>query len=336
MSARENMDTIKAWVDAINRNDVDAELACWQPDGEFAVIPTGSRFKGAAQIRQGGQQSASLVAGQSAGGRKQITHLDAGEDWACVIYDVNATIRGPVVLDGITVIPDGSDRLILTKTCVVFEMEHGKIRRATEYFDSSSMAEQLGLDRTMLERLYSSLGSPPGSVSSDQETPTAVDVVKAFFEAWNNKDLERLGTLLAPRVSGRNPLAPNEVTLTKESLYSAIGRMMDAFPDLHMRIDAIMSDGATVAVEEFETGTLAATNRSYTMPVSIFFKVNPAGQITQLHNYWDTQTYCSQLGTTPEALSQILMNRPGSHPNVLSWEGLRDAEHENRVPPAAL
>ncbi len=30
------------------------------------------------------------------------------------------------------------------------------------------------------------------------------------------------------------------------------------------------------------------------------------------------------------------MNRPGSHPNVLSWEGLRDAETENRVPPAAL
>ncbi len=37
MSAQENMATIRAWVDAINRNDVDAELACWQPDGEIGL-----------------------------------------------------------------------------------------------------------------------------------------------------------------------------------------------------------------------------------------------------------------------------------------------------------
>lgn len=334
MSAQENIATIRAWIDAINRNDVDAELACWHPGGEIVVIPTGSTFKGTAQLRQGGQISSSFVAGQPAGGREQITHLDAGDDWACVTYDVNATIRGPVVLDGVTIIPDGSDRSILTKTCLVFEMNHGKIDRATEYFDSSSMAEQLGIDQTTLGRLYASFGSPAGS-SSGHEPPTPVDVVKAFFEAWNNKDLQRLSTLLAPQVSGRNPLAPSEVTLTRETLCSAIGRMIDAFPDLHMRIDTIMTDGTSVALEEFETGMLAATGRSYEMPVSVFIKVNPAGQINQFHNYWDTQMYFRQLGATPEGLSQILMNNPGFDPNVLSWEGLRDNENEHPLPPAA-
>jgi hypothetical protein len=34
MTAQENMNLIRAWVDAVNRNDVEGELACWQPDGE--------------------------------------------------------------------------------------------------------------------------------------------------------------------------------------------------------------------------------------------------------------------------------------------------------------
>jgi ketosteroid isomerase-like protein len=84
MSEQENLATIRAWVDAINRNDVDAELACWAPDGEYRVIPTGVVYRGLAQIGQAGRQSAAMVVGQPAQGRKQITHLEAGENWACV------------------------------------------------------------------------------------------------------------------------------------------------------------------------------------------------------------------------------------------------------------
>jgi ketosteroid isomerase-like protein len=135
MSAQHNMATIRAWVDAINRNDVGAELGCWQPDGEYVVAPTGATFRGAAQLRHASHQSASAVAMQPTRGRKQITHLDAGEDWACVTYDSTATIEGPLVVDGATVIPAGSQRPISTKACVVFAMRPGKISRATEYFD---------------------------------------------------------------------------------------------------------------------------------------------------------------------------------------------------------
>jgi len=96
MSAHANIATIRRWVDAINRNDIDAELACWQPDGEFLVVPTGATYNGTAQLRRGGQTSASLVGGQPADGRKHITYLDAGDDWACVHYDVHAVIRDPL------------------------------------------------------------------------------------------------------------------------------------------------------------------------------------------------------------------------------------------------
>jgi hypothetical protein len=42
MPAQENIAVIRRWVDAINRNDIDAELACWQPDGEFLVVQLAS------------------------------------------------------------------------------------------------------------------------------------------------------------------------------------------------------------------------------------------------------------------------------------------------------
>lgn len=113
MPEQDNLAVIRAWVDAIDRNDVDAELACWQPDGEYRVIPTGTVYRGLAQISQAGRQLATMVAGQPIKGRKQITHLEGGEQWACVSYDTHATIRGPIVLDGVTVVPEGSERAVL-------------------------------------------------------------------------------------------------------------------------------------------------------------------------------------------------------------------------------
>jgi len=312
MCEQQNMAVIRAWVEAINRNDVDAELACWAPDGEYVVIPTGSTYRGVEQIRNAGHRSAALVGDQPAHGRKQITHLEAGNDWACVSYDAHATITGPLILDGVTVIPKGVDRTIVTKACVVFEMSDAKITRGTEYFDKAAMAQQLGIDQPVLERLYSSLGSTSrGDFPRGPSTPA--EVVTAFLAAWNNRDLDALGALLAPQVSGRNPLSSNDTTLSRPAAQSAIGQMMVAFPDLHMRIDSIVSDGVIVAVEEFETATLAATGRSYAMPVSLFVRVNPAGQIDRFHNYWDTRSYFGQLKITPKALSQLLTHSNGGN-----------------------
>lgn len=110
-------------------------------------------------------------------------------------------------------------------------------------------------------------------------TQTPAEVVRAFIQAWNDNDIDGVSALLAPHVRGRNPLSA-EATLDKDTVRAAIERMMVAFPDLHMRIDSVVTDGISVAVEEFETATLAATNTSYAMPVSLFVMVDAAGQIT--------------------------------------------------------
>jgi len=312
MSEQENLAMIRAWVEATNRNDVDAELACWQPDGEFTVVPTGAVYGGMAQIGLAGGRSASMVTGQPAGGRKQITHLEAGEQWACVSYDTHATIRGPVVLGDVTVIPEGSERTVVTKAHVVFEMRQGKISRGIEYLDPSAMAHQLGIVHSLLERLYSSPGSEARPSSPSPTTAKPVDVVAMFFRAWNTKNLDGLEAVLAPRVSGRNPLHPGEVTLTREAVRRAIEANMAAFPDLHMKIQNIFCDDGVVAVEEIETGTLAATKATYRMAVCCFLRVNAADQITDIHNYWDTDTYFQQLNITRDDLPEILGQTAGA------------------------
>ncbi len=311
VSEQENLATVRAWVEAINRNDVDAELACWASDGEFTVVPTGVTYRGREQIRLAGQQSASVIAGQPIEARKRITHLEAGEQWACVSYEVHATIRGPVALDGIMVIPEGSERTVMGKSHVVFEMRQGKLGRGLEYVDPAAMAEQLGIDRSLLARLYSSLGSPTDFSSTGQRARSPVEVATRFFEAWNAKDVDGLAAVLAPQVSGRNPVF-GEVTLSREAMRNAIRQNMAVFPDLHMEIESMVCDGGVVAIEEIETATLAATGATYRMAVSCVLRVNADGQITDIHNYWDTDTYFRQLNVTREDLPQIAGHAAGA------------------------
>lgn len=159
LSAKQNSNLVRQWVEAVNRNDVEGELACWQPDGEFFIVPTNTTYKGLSEIRKAGEKSAAMVGGQPAEGRKQITNLFAGDDWACVEYDSEATITGPVTIQNLTIIPEGTKRTVILKACVVIHLKDHKIYRAREYFDSSSMARQLGLDQATLAKMYSELGA---------------------------------------------------------------------------------------------------------------------------------------------------------------------------------
>ncbi|SRR6266700_205366 len=157
MTAQENMNLIRAWVDAVNRNDVEGELACWQPDGEMTIMATGTTSKGHAALRQGGEWSASMVSAQPLQGRKQITNLFASDEWVCVEYHSRATITGPIEMRGVTIIPEGISRAIDTEACVIAHIRDGKMDRAREYFDSATFARQLEVNSAEVSALYSSL-----------------------------------------------------------------------------------------------------------------------------------------------------------------------------------
>jgi hypothetical protein len=45
LPAEENIIPVQKWVDAINHNDVEGELSCRQPDGEYTIVATGATWK---------------------------------------------------------------------------------------------------------------------------------------------------------------------------------------------------------------------------------------------------------------------------------------------------
>jgi hypothetical protein len=71
----------------------------------------------------------------------------------------HASIAGPITLRGVQIIPEGATRSVETRVCVIAHIRDGKMDRAREYFDSGSMARQLGLDSAPVAAMYSSLGA---------------------------------------------------------------------------------------------------------------------------------------------------------------------------------
>jgi len=99
-----------------------------------------------------------MSSGQPSEGRKQITNLFATDDRACVEYDTDATVTGPIAVQNVEIIPKGVSRTIQTKVCIVFHIRNGKFEVGREYFDTSSIARQMRLNSGAVADMYSSMG----------------------------------------------------------------------------------------------------------------------------------------------------------------------------------
>jgi len=143
------------------------------------------------------------------------------------------------------------------------------------------------------------------------------EVVKKFFDRWNEHDFDGAVALLDSEVVGSNPLASQQ-KYGLEGFRKGIEAYDKAFPDLNMEITKIVTHGDTVAVEEVETATFKAllevatltippTNRPNEMRVACFFRVNAEGLIAEMRNYWDTRSYFQQLGIDFESFSKLMM-----------------------------
>jgi len=155
--AEQNVKLVQNWVDAINNNDVERELSCWHPDGEYFIMATDTHYKGIGDIRKAGEVSASMISGQPSAGRKQITNLFATDEWACVEYRTDAKVSGPISVKNVEILPKGVSKTVRQQVCIVFHIRDGKFELGREYFDTSGMARQLGLNSSDLASFYSSM-----------------------------------------------------------------------------------------------------------------------------------------------------------------------------------
>jgi ketosteroid isomerase-like protein len=145
-AAEANLNLMKAWLDAHNRQDMKA-LDYMSDDVEIVEMPTGVVWRG----RRDMENLARLAYSRKS--QKRLIHVFATATDACLEYVTIVSIAGGVSdfekeqgLHGIDIAnaKPTVDTFELP-VCFVCEIHDGKIQRAREYWDATSLARQLGV-----------------------------------------------------------------------------------------------------------------------------------------------------------------------------------------------
>jgi steroid delta-isomerase-like uncharacterized protein len=136
--------------------------------------------------------------------------------------------------------------------------------------------------------------------------------VRAFFDAYRARDVERMVDLCADNAGFR--YVPFEVwgrqrVLHGEGKVCTVGKpiwtaLIDAFPDLTNTVTSLRADtGGNVAAEAVIGGTqakpfgiIACDGGHYELPHLFLFRVTDDGLIDDIVAYWDNVDWKKQLG----------------------------------------
>jgi steroid delta-isomerase-like uncharacterized protein len=126
------------------------------------------------------------------------------------------------------------------------------------------------------------------------------DIVRDYTECWNRRDWERARSLMHPQYSYTG--ADGQEQRGQEAGL-AVGQMFaTAFPDGHIDIKTLRSDGDFVTVEFTGSGThkgelmgVPPTNKKVSLPMCEVVELRD-GKIYRVREYYDTMHLMTQLG----------------------------------------
>lgn len=135
---------------------------------------------------------------------------------------------------------------------------------------------------------------------------TALEVVGKNIETFNQRDVNDFASLYATNAVAYDPQYSENLT-GREAIRKDAEDFILAFPDIQAKIISILSSADSVALEMELSGThtgpmvtpsgsIPATNRSLTMRVGRFIRVDSQGAITEDNRYYDTASIAQQLG----------------------------------------
>lgn len=126
-------DLIRAWLDAWNSTAPATQLAAlYAADGVYEDVPSLTHS-------QGGDVHGFLAPFVKGVGDIKVTPMDAfaTADWATLEYTFAGTDRGAI--------PGGHGKPFSVRIATVFQLRGDKIARSSDYYDSTTIARQLGL-----------------------------------------------------------------------------------------------------------------------------------------------------------------------------------------------
>jgi steroid delta-isomerase-like uncharacterized protein len=124
---------IQQWVTAYQSTDLATQVAAlYTPDAVYEDVPTNTRS-------QGGDVHGFLAAFAKGVSDVKLTPMDAfsTSEWAALEYTFSATDRG--------LIPGGEGKSFSVRIATIFQLQGDKIARSSDYYDSATIASQLGL-----------------------------------------------------------------------------------------------------------------------------------------------------------------------------------------------
>ena len=133
--------------------------------------------------------------------------------------------------------------------------------------------------------------------------PTSEDVVRAYFDALNERDYEKVAGAFADDCEFVSVASGVRFRGT-ESVLHGLREFADAFPDWTVQVVNVVASGPYVAAEWMTTGTHEGMFRGES-PTGIRVRRNgcsvaevEAGRIVRYRDYYDRATLLEQLGLT--------------------------------------
>jgi len=142
---------------------------------------------------------------------------------------------------------------------------------------------------------------------------TPKETIIKYWQAYNDHNQEGILSLLSPEYILHSPMSQGLVT--KDMVAGGLKLFETSFPDLKEKVMSIIAEGDRVVCEvvetatftgplQWSTGLIEPTNHSYTLPFSVFFRVNVEGLIVEQLNYWDTANWIKQIGIDAKIFGQ--------------------------------
>jgi steroid delta-isomerase-like uncharacterized protein len=130
------------------------------------------------------------------------------------------------------------------------------------------------------------------------------EIVRAFVEAWNTKDLDRFDELMSE--SCRLTVGGNTISCSPSATRAIAEHWLSAFPDYRFELLDLIAEGDRVVARMPFSGTqtgpvldLAATGRSVHVGEIVIFRIED-GKIAEAWEEYDELGMRRQLGALPE------------------------------------
>jgi steroid delta-isomerase-like uncharacterized protein len=138
----------------------------------------------------------------------------------------------------------------------------------------------------------------------DADLTSTVNVVRSFFGAYNAHDVDKMLAACSPDAQLRYvPMGKQGRGPIREVGKQFWSGLIDAFPDLTVKVERAFGDDNNVAAEVMIGGTqrkdflgIANQGKRYDLPHAFLVKLNKESLITEVACYWDNVTFYSQLG----------------------------------------